>query len=65
MAHMQLSLETLKDFNFGKASVPFEKALASAVRDCLDRVGDYDGSGGGVDDQNQADHRAGRRRRRL
>ena len=37
---MQLSLETLKDFDMGKASVAWQKALGQVVRDCLDRPGD-------------------------
>lgn len=37
---MQLSLDTLKDFDFGKAAVAWEKALGQVVKDCLDRPGE-------------------------
>lgn len=37
---MQLSLDTLKDFDAGKGAVAFEKCLARVVLDCLDRPGD-------------------------
>ena len=40
MARMELTLETLADFDFGKASVAFQQALRRAVADCLDRPGD-------------------------
>ena len=40
MARMVLSLETLKDFNMGKAHVAFQLALATVVKDLLDRPGD-------------------------
>ncbi|HUX16307.1 MAG TPA: hypothetical protein VMW52_07520 [Phycisphaerae bacterium] len=37
---MALSLETLKDFDCGKASVAFSKELERLVRDLLDRPGE-------------------------
>ncbi len=35
-----LSLDSLKDFDFGKAAVTFQAHLKNAVRDILDRPGD-------------------------
>ena len=40
MARKQLSLDTLGDFDFGRAAVAFQKALEAVVRDCTDRPGD-------------------------
>ena len=40
MTRMQLSLDTLKDFDLGKPAVAFEQAMAEAVRNCLDRPGE-------------------------
>jgi len=40
MPQMQLTLDNLKDFDYGKASVAWQKALAAVVRDCLDRPGE-------------------------
>ena len=37
---MQLSLETLGDFDMGKASEAFRQAMAAVVKDCLDRPGE-------------------------
>jgi len=36
---MQLSLDTLKDFDVGKAAVAFQHALKRVVTDCLERPG--------------------------
>ncbi len=40
MSLQTLSLDTLKDFDFGKANVAFEHALRKIVRDIIDRPGD-------------------------
>ena len=40
MSKMELRLDTLADFDFGKAAVAFKQALAQVVKDCLDRPGD-------------------------
>lgn len=40
MALKVLTLDTLKDLDFGKAESAFRIALERAVRDCLDRPGD-------------------------
>ena len=40
MTQTQLTLDTLKDFDVGKAAVAWEKAMAQAVRDCIDRSGE-------------------------
>jgi len=40
MPQMQLTLDTLKDFDFGKAAIAWQKAMAAVVRDCLDRPGE-------------------------
>ncbi len=40
MTCMQLSLETLDKFDFGKASIAWQKGLERVVRDLLDRPGD-------------------------
>jgi len=40
MARQTLSLDTLDQFDFGKASAAFSMALEKAVRDCLDRPGE-------------------------
>ena len=40
MAQMTLSLNSLSDFDYGKAAVAFEQALKRAVVDCLERPGD-------------------------
>ena len=40
MPKMQLNLETLADFDYGKAAEAFRQALASVVRDCMDRPGE-------------------------
>lgn len=36
---MLLSLETLKDFDLGKAKIAFEHALKKVATDCLERPG--------------------------
>ena len=36
---MELSLETLPNFDFGKASVAFQHAIKRAVDDCTERPG--------------------------
>jgi len=40
MSLMVLSLENLKELDFGKVAVMFNSALERAVRDCVDRPGD-------------------------
>jgi len=40
MARMMLSLETLKDFDMGRASEAWALALKKVVQDLLDRPGD-------------------------
>lgn len=40
MARMLLSLETLKDFDFGKSAVMFQQALKACVNDIRDRPGE-------------------------
>lgn len=40
MGRMELSLGTLPEFDFGKASVAFQQALKRIVLDCTDRPGD-------------------------
>ncbi len=40
MAQQQLSLETLKDFDFGRSAAAVQLALKKAVLDILDRPGD-------------------------
>lgn len=40
MGLKELTLENLKDLDYGKASLTFDKALRRAVADCLDRPGD-------------------------
>jgi hypothetical protein len=40
MGQQQLSLDTLKDFDYGKAAAALEHALGIAVRDLIDRPGD-------------------------
>lgn len=40
MGLINLSLETLKDLDFGAAEAAFRQALERAVQDCLDRPGD-------------------------
>lgn len=40
MAVKQLTLDTLKDCDFGKSDKAFRVALERAVRDCLDRPAD-------------------------
>jgi hypothetical protein len=40
MPRTLLSLDTLRDFDFGKAAVTFQAHLKNAVRDILDRPGD-------------------------
>jgi len=37
MARQVLSLATLKEFDYGKAEVTFQRELEKVVRDCLDR----------------------------
>ena len=40
MPRQQLSLDTLAEFDYGKAAVAFQTALERVVRDCLDRPGE-------------------------
>lgn len=40
MSLMRLSLENLKDLDYGKAAAMFDLALQRAVQDCVDRPGD-------------------------
>jgi len=40
MERMQLGLDSLGDFDFGKVDIAFKKELAAVVRDCLDRPGE-------------------------
>jgi len=37
---LMLSLDTLKDFDYGKVDAAFRKELANAVRDLVDRPGE-------------------------
>lgn len=37
MGRMSLSLDTLKDFDFGKAEIAFRKVLETVVLDCSNR----------------------------
>jgi hypothetical protein len=40
MGRVALDLSNLKDFDFGKAHAAFQKCLATAVRDLMDRGSD-------------------------